>query len=240
MAVEVRRQCGYRKIGGTYLVGDGAGFACGRFPIRLMPCPLCEHEPRFTRGLQRIRPKQILHAAPVCASGDPVRCEWCPLGKVLEVETAGLVWVGDAFYTPGTFATEAAMFGVSKRIPGQIPKWFQIGTTWVFFAHPSTITEMCRPCEGSGVQDRPAAADLPGLSPCEECAGRGHILRPGVFFAMRPTHIERIIPDTMPEAARADLRAQGFRLVEVPADDPDHAPGKWRERKHPFRRDDDD
>lgn len=97
MAVEAKRGCGYRKQGGTYLVSGGSGFECGRLPLGLIPCPLCDHRPAFTRGLQRIAPKNILHAAPVCKSGDERRCAVCPLGKAITVETAGLMWVGDRF-----------------------------------------------------------------------------------------------------------------------------------------------
>ena len=68
MAVEGKRGCGYRKTGGTYLVSDGKGFACGRIPVPLVPCPLCDHMPAFTRGLQQVTPRNFLHAAPKCAT----------------------------------------------------------------------------------------------------------------------------------------------------------------------------
>jgi hypothetical protein len=66
MAVEAKRGCGYRRQGGTYLVCDAGGFACGKIPIPITPCPLCDHRPAFTRGLQEIKPAHFLHAAPEC------------------------------------------------------------------------------------------------------------------------------------------------------------------------------
>lgn len=62
MAVEHRRGCGHRKIGGTYLEGDpGPGYLCGRLPLAVKPCPLCDQRPAFTRGLQRVTPLNLLH-----------------------------------------------------------------------------------------------------------------------------------------------------------------------------------
>lgn len=41
MAVEAKRGCGYRKIGGTYLVGGGIGVPCDRLPLALDVCLCC-------------------------------------------------------------------------------------------------------------------------------------------------------------------------------------------------------
>lgn len=225
MAIEARRGCGYRKVGGTYLVSGGAGFACGRFPLEIAPCPLCDHRPPFTRGIQKVTPKNVLHASPACKSGNEVRCAVCPLGQALAADTAGLMWVGDKFYTPGEFSAEAAKLGVSKRIPS-IPKWLEIGKTWVFLAHEKAITETCLTCNGT----RSIVGDEGHLDNCEVCED-GRIYKPAVFFAFVVDRVERIIPDTMPEAQRAKLREQGLTLVEVPADDPDHAAGRAKDEE---------
>jgi len=231
VAAEARRRCGYRKIGASYLVVDGAGFPCGRFPLALVPCPLCDHRAPFTRGLQRITPKNVLHASPTCKGGTLERCTTCPLGQAIGADTAGLMWVGEKFYpSPDTFQAEAHQLGVSKRIPA-IPKWFTVGTTWVFLAHAKGIAEECPTCRAerghraaAGIRLPWIAADCPTCDGVEtlEHPGAGTLWTPAVFFACRPARVERIIPDTMPEAARAELRAQGYTLVEVPHDDPDH------------------
>lgn len=226
MAVEARRQCGYRKIGGTYLVADGPGFACGRFPLALLACPLCDHRPPFTRGLQKITPKNVLHASPVCAAGDEERCRVCPLGKALAVELGGLAWVGGKFYSTETFQAEAAAQGISKRI-GTVPEWLTVGETWIFLAHLQGLAEPCPMClaaraAGSTAWDPAADCELCDGRPTLEHPATGTAWTPAVFFAFRPARLERIIPDTMPEEERATLRAQGLTLVEVPHDDPDH------------------
>lgn len=41
MATESRRACGYRKVGGLYLVGSGRSVVCDRLPFPLEPCPAC-------------------------------------------------------------------------------------------------------------------------------------------------------------------------------------------------------
>src|SRR5207302_7622776 len=50
VAVEAKRGCGYRKIGGLYFVGGGRGVACDRLPIPLDICPTCGHGIKQTRG----------------------------------------------------------------------------------------------------------------------------------------------------------------------------------------------
>jgi hypothetical protein len=229
MAAEARRACGYRKIGGTYLAADGPSFPCGRFPLALLPCPLCDHRPAFVRSLQRITPKSVLHASPVCKLGDEARCAVCPLGRALDVEVAGLLWVGEKFYpSPAAFAAEARKLGVSKRIPGHIPRWFEVGKTWVFFAHPHGLGEPCGVCTTNRALQATGTPWDP--TTCEECDGRetlehpglGTVWVPAVFYACRPARLERIVADTMPEADREKLRAQGFTVVPLPANDPDH------------------
>jgi len=43
MAVEPKRGCGYRKIGGLCLVSGGGGMPCDRLPMVLDVCPACSH-----------------------------------------------------------------------------------------------------------------------------------------------------------------------------------------------------
>lgn len=255
MAVEEKRGCGYRKVGGTYLVCEGTGFSCGRIPAPIVPCPLCDHRPAFTRGLQKITPRNFLHAAPACRKArDPEepygRCAGCPFERALDAEEAGLMWVGAAHYTPDEFRAEAARLGVSKRVH-HVPAWFKPGM-WVYLAHEQTFTDECPACKGHKTMVV-AAGSTDLFEDCHECQGEGTIHRPGVFFAFQPSRVERIVTDyqpareipqdeiagpeggTIPNPAhlawaeeRAWLEYNGFTLVEVPAADPDHG-GKPRE-----------
>lgn len=233
MASEPKRRCGYRKVGATYLEAQPGGFACGRLPVELTPCPLCDHSPRFTRGLQRITPRNVLHSAPVCALGAlggglgraaTERCAVCPFGKILETEVAGLAWVGAKFYTPETFGEEAAALGISKRIPWPLPKWLQLGATWIFLAHERVFTVLCPTCKGARLVPLPGAAVGTECPDCDD----GHADKPGLFRAFVPQRVVRIITTAMPQGERDQLLAQGLHLVEVAAADPDHQPGKSR------------
>jgi len=215
MAVEARRGCGFRVIGGTYLVSGPGGFSCGKLPVPLLPCPLCDHKPSFTRGIQRISPKNFLHAAPACSS-DPSRCALCPFGRAFEQQEGALMWVGDRFYTPQSFTEEAATLGPSKRI-SSVPQWFKLGM-WVFLAHEKVIESPCPICA--------TVAPLK-IENCEECEGEGVMKSPAIFYAYVPTRIERIIPKSWAGSVVAkDLEEQGFTLVEVPDEDKDHQPRK--------------
>lgn len=136
MAIEPRRGCGYRKVGGLYLVGDGPSAECCRLPLRLTVCPCCSAGIKQTRGWTWINP--------VLMFGESYRpdCNVCPAGNPARMgERAGLLWIGERFYaTPEHFNAEARALGISRRIAA-VPRGFKVGETWVLLAHPKA----CKP-----------------------------------------------------------------------------------------------
>lgn len=91
MAIEPKRGCGYRKVGGLYLVGSGLGQPCDRLPFEIIPCPTCGEEPPFHRGISSVMPHQLLDGPHIvggrpCNELDPV-CD--PPGR------GWLMWVGN-------------------------------------------------------------------------------------------------------------------------------------------------
>ena len=50
MAVEAKRGCGYRKVGGLYMVGGGVGIPCDRLPFELTVCSCCGQGIKQARG----------------------------------------------------------------------------------------------------------------------------------------------------------------------------------------------
>ncbi len=216
MAVEARRQCNFRKIGGSYLCCDGPSIVCGRLPLKLLPCPLCSHVIPFSRGLARITPREVAYSADDCTQ-PPDHCALCPMTNAMDQETAGLHWIGQAHYSPQEFLEESNRLGISRRVPWPLPKWFELGKTWLFLAHIAVFQDTCAQCEGK------TTIELGGMYvKCPECDGSGQVPVPGVFQVFKPQRVERIIPDTMGEAERELLRKEGLTLVEVPANDPDH------------------
>ena len=133
MAVEAKRGCGYRKIGGLYIVGRRCGDGCCKLPIPLHVCPTCAQGIKQTRGWTWIDPRPWL-AGP-CTVDQP----HCPASTPEMLgERVGLLWIGRSFYpTPGAFLHEAAIHGVSRRITA-MPRGFKFGH-WVFLAHPEAV-----------------------------------------------------------------------------------------------------
>jgi hypothetical protein len=136
---EQKRGCGYRKIGGLYLVSDpGFQIECDGLPLELQRCECCGFEPPFSRNLQKIQAEYILQAEhKKHGISYPCKCpRVCPICYPIngEPKTFGLMFVGSQSYTPETFIKEAFSMGVSKRIP-EIPSWLKLGETWVFLAH---------------------------------------------------------------------------------------------------------
>lgn len=147
---EEARGCGYRHSGkdgvGLYLMGDGNFEICERLPFPVDVCPCCGEGINFGRGFTWVTPEKLFgpQRLPQCyfdsseMGGNHGRdcnhghdkCFVCspPTGK------HGLMWVGEKFYTPGSFLQEAVTRGISKRI-SSLPRGFVIGNTLVYLAH---------------------------------------------------------------------------------------------------------
>jgi hypothetical protein len=157
---------------------------------------------------------------------------------------AGLMWIGEKFYSTESFTQEAAELGISKRISA-IPHGFKIGETWIFLAHKKAIKNNVV-FDGEEIE-KPRA---------------------GIFMAFKPARIEKIVlqsefkihsnlkgwidhngaadPDTLINAKRhhgsnqMDIYSKlqrdidrGFTLIPVPDEDPDHNPSAEAEVKDP-------
>lgn len=212
MAIESIRGCGFRKVGGVYLVGGGMGRRCDRLPYELKICPICSAGVKFTRGFQWINWEKYAgqHIPTETATGRTdapylnAKCscpEDCPICYPnTQHQPYGLMWVGSE-YTPESFTIEAALLGVSKRIPsGQIPRNLKLGESWVILAHNSAC----------------------GTRTLEDGKEEGI---PGVFYAFKPLRIEKIIweSDAKPELLE-ELEKRGITPVIVPDGDTDHDP----------------
>lgn len=195
MAVETARKCGFRKVGGIYLCGEGQGKACGRLPFPIETCPHCGAGIKVTRGLRMIDDPSVLTSHLLkCAAKS---CRGCILKNPDKIAgPIGLMGVGEKYYTPSDFAQEARKQGVSKRL-FQVPKKLVLGETWVFLAHRNA----CIVPDDSG-------EDL-------------FKTVPGVFYIFKPTRLEYISDGTDPARDEA-MEKRGFTIVRVPADDPDH------------------
>lgn len=217
MSVEPRRRCGFRKVGGLYLVAGGSGMACGRLPIPLAVCPVCSSGIKQTRGWTWVDVPGLVKNLPCKATPD--YCASCPLALPELVGRAGLLWIGAQFYpTPAHFQAEAAAMGMSRRISA-VPREFKVGETWVLFAHPKAIE--CDKCART-LARMFAESDEADPAPCEKCHGSKWIA--GAFRLFRPERIEKIVTRSQSQDAEAmqELADKGITPVIVPDDDPDH------------------
>jgi hypothetical protein len=213
MAVEVRRGCGYRKVGGLYLVGGGIGVACDRLPFELSVCPCCSGGIKPSLGWTWIRPGLLFqgpHTLDIEPSGfEPCGESWCWLcidpGKF---EKAGLLWIGGRFYqSPADFIKEGIEMGFSRRIKS-VPRGFKVGETPVLLAHRKTIE---RPVMPEDVENNPKL--------------RGELIAnfPGIFYVWMPQAIEKIFTESeRGSKAVQDAEKHGIQAVFVPDNDKDH------------------
>ena len=150
---EAKRGCGYRQPRGLYLVAKGTSSPCGKLPLPLDICPTCSAGIKFSRAWTWIAPGTLFDEIE-CKLGV---CSLCPLGPETDSpfgsvrrtlgDRAGLLWVGEKFYSPDEFLAEAHALGVSRRIPA-LPRDFKLGETWVFLAHIAALSKLCPACRG--------------------------------------------------------------------------------------------
>lgn len=225
MAVESKRGCGYRKVGGLYLCASGAGISCCRLPLALHTCPVCSGGIKQARGWTWINPAKMFAEAPPATCGtsasfslDRPGSGFCPNFNLANYgERVGLLWVGESFYkTPTDFNVEAGTLGISRRIIA-LPRGFKLGEHWVFIAHPKvipaprTVAEVdgvLAICDASGeptdegtfIEDRAAAEALAAQLDREKPR-----FGAAVFRVFKPTAIEKIIDQSDYDALLAEL-----------------------------------
>lgn len=176
---EMARGCGFRKKGGIYFISEGLPMSCTALPIPLNICPSCGGGVKFSRGFTWISPQLLFGHLADCIAGCP-GCFYPP-----SKEKAGLIWVGEKFYSTESFLTEAATRGISRRI-STVPHGFKVGKTWVYFAHKKAIP---------GKDKEPPTA--------------------GIFSAFVPTRIEYVVKGNETRDELIALGKRGFDLVDV-------------------------
>lgn len=225
MAVESKRGCGYRKVGGLYLVGGGIGVPCDRLPLLLDVCPTCSHGIKPSRGWTWVDVNALVqggHYEPpsrkeekyLCDCAQKRGCSFC--GRPETMGRAGLLWVGESFYkTPEEFIVEGVALGFSRRIRA-IPRGFKVGETYVLLAHPKAIRDFT-PIE-------PKEDELIGATELK--------FRPGVFYIWLPQRLEKIYPQSLhnSDQVEEDMK-RGITPVFVPDDDPDHQGNVFEDAK---------
>lgn len=201
---EGRRGCGYRKVGGTYLVCSAPSKPCGILPLELHSCPTCGAGIKQARGWTWVDPSELFKDARcrTCdAEGTPRAFTYC---RFTQVQRAGLLWVGEEFYaTPEEYMAEAASQGISRRIKA-VPKDYVPGETWVLLAHPKVDFL---------AQDAVDVALSPWLANRydEPLPAR----RPAVFTAFLPERVERIVNGDESQEEIAAIEKAGMVAVKV-------------------------
>lgn len=220
MAVEAKRGCGYRKIGGLYMVGGGIGVFCDRLPFELTVCSCCGQGIKQARGWTWVDVAKLFNGSHievfpktpvegVMPFRVPCRCDEAGLGCPLCLNPeglgkAGLLWIGEKFYkTPNQFVKEGVELGFSRRISA-VPQRFKIGETWVLLAHGKAVSKAVETHDADGAHFKME-------------------LVPGIFYVWLPQRIEKILPESLRGTIEhGKLEKRGITAVFVPDDDPDH------------------
>ncbi len=210
MAVETKRGCGYRFVGGMYLVGEAVGIPCDRLPVALDICPTCGAGIRRSRGFTWVDVAALVQGphvqnGTVCAEGFR-GCTFCADPE--SMGRAGLIWVGEQFYpSTNAFLAEGSRLGFSRRITA-VPRGFEIGKTFVLLAHAHAIRQAKLITSSNFV----IAVD-------------NIIARPGIFYVWRPRAVEKLVLESQRGTESiTNLVQRGITPVFIPDYDRDHNP----------------
>jgi hypothetical protein len=205
MAVEAKRGCGYRKVGGLYLVDEGSGMPCCKMPLALNVCPCCGGGIKQARGWTWIDAGKMFGGAK-CEAALPI----CPAARPELMGRVGLIWIGESFYPrPVDFLNEAATMGISRRMSA-VPREYKAGETWVMFAHPKAIMKprlveelhveqefvgwVITTHDGERVKgEEPFPVHVDALSRALELDAREPLYGPGIIRIARPKGFEKIV-----------------------------------------------
>ena len=179
---EVVRGCGWRKVGGMYLMSDSPGRECGRLPIPCGTCPCCGRGMKQARGWTWVDGDEILRASPECPLRGEAECETCAVHNYARhgIGKVGLIWIGESYYpTVGHFQREIDEVGISRRI-NNIPRGFSF-ENYVMLAHPKAILK--QPAEmGQEIEHEP-----------------------GIFMIFKPERIEIVV-----SGKESDTEIEGY------------------------------
>ena len=213
MAVEAVRGCGYRKVGGIYLVMDGGAWGeCDRLPYELCTCPVCGAGVHLSRAMTIVDPIKLFGKHEPCADGTDYVCD--PKNNV-----GVIMLVGAQFYkTPADFMRESVTQGVSRRIPF-VPKDMVIGQTVVYMAHIKAVVKPPKVTIGA---EKPINGN-PSILTATKTTEPQFAL--GIFGAFVPQRVEKLIwQSEATPATLADLAKRNITPVIIPDGDKDHAP----------------
>jgi len=215
MASEIKRGCGYRKVGGLYLVGNYISIPCDRLPFPLDVCPVCGHGIKVGRGMTRINPLKLFNLHSPCND----KFHPCFICDPTE-EPAYIMRVGEKFYPmPEDFLNEGIAQGFSKRI-AQIPNDFKVGQTIIYLAHINA----CVVREPVAVQQAMAILEQSDAPRLIEAEKQKRVM--GIFSAFIPQRIEKLYwqseLDKLSDKDKEKLAKRGITPIGIPDGDNDH------------------
>jgi hypothetical protein len=210
---EKERGCGWRKVGGAYLVGTGLAVPCDALPLELVDCPCCGFEVPFSRNIIKIHGGYLAGRMRGHECRDKFPCPICHGSD--KIKRFYLMYVSQKAYTPDTFMSEAMSQGVSKRIPPQsIPKDLKLGEDWIFLAMKKyPLKETNKP---PLIHPDAFSTEEPETKIREAKA---------VFYAFKPIRKEIMLWSDTPNTVIDHWKEQGFTPVFI-----DHTPEN--EAKH--------
>lgn len=202
MAVEGGRGCGFRTVGGLYLMGGQGYQHCDRLKLEIPVCPCCGETLRPNRGIQPVNMMELVGLHDEEACNDPDACRVCiPLDTALTHCKDFIIWVGREYYTEESFNVEAHSMGISRKIP-HIPEGLIVGESCIYLAMRGNINTRA----GDDRDGRP-------------------IKKNGIFSAYVPQRLELLIWESeATDEFLVSLAERNITPAIIPDGDEDHTP----------------
>lgn len=185
-----KRECGLRKPGGFYFVGDVPEDDMNGWLPRACRCS-CDI--KFLKGSRNVQKFVPYDAYPELRpeSKDPRKFAPFQPEEVVWVVTIGV----QHYPTVESYINEAKRQGISRYVK-EIPRGFKIGTSWVFLLHPNAFQREV--ILGDGM-----------------FATQKVVKEPGIIAVFKPTAIQYVVTGDETDEYLLSLASRGVTPVKV-------------------------
>lgn len=235
MAVEPKRGCGYRKVGGLYLAGSGIARPCDRMPIPLGICPCCGNGFKFSRGWTWVDVLKLVGGkhevvAMIRTDGKAVPTPHLYPGQILDFEGDPALIDLNKYVVPCPEAGQCTLCGNPESIG-------RAGLLWIGGKFYPTPQEFMAEGYTLGFSRRIKSVPhnfrvgetwvlLAHLKAIEIQPEEKTFYKPGIFYMWLPQRIEKILLESQRESDEVKvLEKRGITPVFVPDGDLDHHQG---------------
>lgn len=228
---ETERGCGFRKIGGVYLVCEGGSLPCDALPVEMGPCECCDFTVNQARSMQPIHAGYLAALLKGHVCHDPFACPICWYATKYPELKAEIGRLRARLAIPWENKTaemregDADVVEALKDLEAKFPKVFYLMFVSKEFYTPESFVKEARK---QGISKRVAANSLPkgfvvgkdwvflahGETPIYKAGAINEVRKAtAIFYAFKPERLELVLWKGTDNQLIRDYEDAGYTVV---------------------------